>query len=318
MPNETWLRDDDGDQAVLQSLAIDAITVEVSHALAGRRVRTILLKGPTIARWLYPHGPSRTYTDTDLLVAPNSLDQAIQTLEGIGFIRPRPIVDDATIPHEHAWDRGLFRVDLDTTLYGVGVDANRFWAIATSHSEPFSLGGCSLDAFDCSMKALHVALHAAKHGYRAKKPMGDLDAALSALTRADWERVGALAQECQAVPAFVIGLELHPRGRALVQELGLKDTSGTKEHLRAASASSSALAWSDFGSAHSFATRARIFTRKIFPSVSFMRWAYPIAGRGPAGLLAAYVLRVGSVLRRAPAAYIEWRRLVRRTPRVKR
>jgi hypothetical protein len=56
------------------ALARDVATAEVVEALRAAGVRSIVLKGPSIARWLYADGQPRPYGDTDLLVSPADLD----------------------------------------------------------------------------------------------------------------------------------------------------------------------------------------------------------------------------------------------------
>ena len=63
----------------------EATAAEVSRALAGAGVRTILLKGPSFARWLYLADEPRTTLDVDLLVAPHDIAPAQAILARIGF-----------------------------------------------------------------------------------------------------------------------------------------------------------------------------------------------------------------------------------------
>ena len=51
------------------ALAIDAVTAQVVTALRANGIRPLLLKGPSIAGWLYGDGAARPYGDSDLLVA---------------------------------------------------------------------------------------------------------------------------------------------------------------------------------------------------------------------------------------------------------
>lgn len=53
--------------AAAWTLSCDRIAAEVTSALRHAAIPTILLKGPSIARWLYPSG-GRHYIDTDILV----------------------------------------------------------------------------------------------------------------------------------------------------------------------------------------------------------------------------------------------------------
>lgn len=67
-----------------RALAVDAVTAEVVAAFQRAGIPSILLKGPSIARWLYPHG-GRTYGDTDLLIGHSDIPAADDVLRSLGF-----------------------------------------------------------------------------------------------------------------------------------------------------------------------------------------------------------------------------------------
>src|SRR5438270_41821 len=95
------------------AMAVDAVTAEVVTALDGAGVDCLLLKGPSIAGWLYEEG-ARTYSDTDLLVAPDRLPAARATLAELGFRNefgslPHPGMES---PPSAPWRRDVFAVDL--------------------------------------------------------------------------------------------------------------------------------------------------------------------------------------------------------------
>ena len=109
-------------------LAIDGGTVEVSRGFENAGVKFLLLKGPSIGRWLYAEGEPRTYVDCDLLVAPTDVVAAEEVLASLGYA---PEFDDRKMPswwREHAseWirQRDGLTVDLHRTLQGVGVDSD--------------------------------------------------------------------------------------------------------------------------------------------------------------------------------------------------
>ena len=56
-------------------LRLDRATGEVVTALRAHGIRSILLKGPSAARWLYDNESERPYVDCDLLVAPMEMTQ---------------------------------------------------------------------------------------------------------------------------------------------------------------------------------------------------------------------------------------------------
>ena len=75
---------DRGLRLAAQALNCDRITAEVVRAMNAADIPTVLLKGPSIARWLYPAG-GRTYSDTDLLVPFQDFPRAEVVLRSLGF-----------------------------------------------------------------------------------------------------------------------------------------------------------------------------------------------------------------------------------------
>src|SRR3954469_7156576 len=69
------------------NLRIDAATAEVVRSFSAAGIRTIVLKGPSFARWLYPPDRPRGYTDSDLLVSPADNGRAESELVELGFRR---------------------------------------------------------------------------------------------------------------------------------------------------------------------------------------------------------------------------------------
>ena len=113
-------------------MAVDAVTAEVVSALADDGVDSLLLKGPSVADWLYDDD-SRTYVDSDLLVAPDRMAAARATLERLGFRQqfgslPHPGME---APPSAPWQRDAFQVDLHERLQGATEDRGRLWADTT-------------------------------------------------------------------------------------------------------------------------------------------------------------------------------------------
>jgi len=67
-----------------RALNIDRVTAEVAVAMVAAGIAYVVLKGPSIARWLYPTN-GRTYCDTDLLVPPAEFERAGAVLRSLGF-----------------------------------------------------------------------------------------------------------------------------------------------------------------------------------------------------------------------------------------
>ena len=74
-----------------RNFAIDALTAEVAGAFGREGIEMLVLKGPVLAKWLYP-GEVRPYNDSDLMVAPEDRARAVGVLERLGFVDDRPWV----------------------------------------------------------------------------------------------------------------------------------------------------------------------------------------------------------------------------------
>ncbi len=67
------------------TLAVDVVTAEVVGAFRRAGVRAVVLKGPTLAGWLYGGDAVRTYGDSDLLVPAAGRGAAEAELARLGF-----------------------------------------------------------------------------------------------------------------------------------------------------------------------------------------------------------------------------------------
>jgi myo-inositol catabolism protein IolC len=70
---------------VARQLALDAETAEVVQAVRARGAETVLLKGPAVARTLYPDPARRPYDDIDLLVEPGGDAAAVAVLRASDY-----------------------------------------------------------------------------------------------------------------------------------------------------------------------------------------------------------------------------------------
>ena len=87
-------------------LALEAATAQVVGSLSGLGVRSILLKGPALAGWLYGAPDQRPYGDVDLLVAPHQFDLAETCLGPLGFsYRRAGARPHEQVRHAHHWMR---------------------------------------------------------------------------------------------------------------------------------------------------------------------------------------------------------------------
>lgn len=294
-------------RAAARNLKVDLMTAEVLRAFETARVPSLLLKGPSIVRWLYP-GHVRHYGDADLLVPPTARGDAERALESLGFA---PILEQRKMPswwQEHAveWRRGkeLPAVDLHRTLTGVGVADEHLWGVLSSDTETMMVGGFPATVLSLPGRALHLAIHTAQNG--ADK--GDLSLALVRAGEGTWIEAARLADELEATAAFAAGLRLVPRGRELAASMNLPPTPPVDVALRAARAPAQALTVDRLARASGPRERMAIVRHKLVPPPTFMRHWSKRARRGRLGLLMAYAQRLLWVARTTPAAVRAWHR----------
>ena len=291
------------------SVAVDAVTAEVVTALGGAGIRPILLKGPSIAGWLYGAESPRLSVDVDLLVAPAERYAAEEVLTALGF-RPFPTNTRDEGKHAHTWVRGgsPVAVDLHLTLPGVAVTDDEAWRVLSRDTEQLSVGGARVDALATHARAMHIAIHAAQHGVGFDWPLDDLRRAVARLPLEAWRRAAALASSLRAEPMFTTGLALIPQGKAVLATLGLDERKTVEVALRAMTPPDLALGLHRLTAIPGLLRKATFVARKVAPPPDWMRAWLPLARRGKLGLAAAYAWRPIWMGVRTPAALRAWSR----------
>lgn len=298
-------------RATLASLHADVTAVEIITAMRRANVEPILLKGAAIALWIYPHGESRPYADTDLLVAPGERARAEAVLASLGFAK---VIDDADTPGwrqaAHHWhrDRDGAEIDLHRSLVGVRATDQELWQVLCAQTEPLLLAGTSVRTMSPAARALHVALHASQHGRGMVKPLRDLELAVRVLPRDLWSQAVLLAERVQAQETMAAGLRLTPAGAALAADLRLPERHSRLTALHTGSRPAGAMSIEHFAAISGWRSRMWMIVRKLLPSRRLMRASCPLARRGRIGLLAAYAWRPLWVIGSLPAAVRAWRR----------
>jgi hypothetical protein len=288
------------------NFAIDALTAEVATAFTGEGIDTVVLKGPVLARWLYP-GEVRPYGDTDLMVAPENRARAVGVLERLGFVEYRPWTPipsplSLNIGRTAFNGRGVM-VDLHWQLPGLDGDPDAIWGCLTASAEWQVIGGVELRVPDRDTVLLHVVLHAAQHANLGEgKPLEDLRRALARVEESRWSNALGLARSYRGVPAFAAGLRLLPEGGDLARRLDLGDARSLQHELRreanVIAEELYALLVADAGIRRKLAIAAR----RIFPRPDYMRWWSPLARRGKLWLAGAYLWRAIWMIGQAPGA----------------
>jgi Uncharacterised nucleotidyltransferase len=294
------------------NLRVDAATAEVTRALDAAAIPSIVLKGPTIARWLYGRSDPRGYSDSDLLVAPEQVAAAEAVLTDLGYARRYDIegLPDWWLEHAHEWwrERDGVWVDLHDALPGVGLDNGAAWSLLAERTEAFEIAGQPARALAADARALHIALHVAHHGEGWGKALRDLDRAVAAVDDDTWRAAGGLAEQLEATDAFGTGLRLSPAGAELADRLRLPANRSVDAALRAGRPAPMALGFEQLAAAGGMRVRAKMVARKLVPPPGFMRHWYPPAQHSRRQLAFAYIYRPFWMLRNALPGWRAWRR----------
>jgi hypothetical protein len=272
-------------------LALEALAVEVTTAFERSGVASILLKGPSVVRWLYPAPTDRFSVDVDLLVAPAHFARAEAVLAKLEFEPFEPRRDDR---HARSWvrSRDVLPVDLHRSMAGVGVDDESAWEVLSGVTELLEVSDATLSVLQPHGRALHLALHAAQETPDKEQALRDLRRGLALLQLEVWRQARVLAIELDALPGLGAGLRLLPEGEALAHELQLPTYVTAEIALRAAGAPDLSLGINRLLQMDGATTRARYVASRAFPPPAAMRAWSPFARRGRLGLAAAYVWRV--------------------------
>ncbi len=292
-------------EAAARCLFIDGVTAGVVAAWRDRGVESILIKGPTVATWLYGDDRVRSYGDSDLFVRPGDNATAHAVLEELGFTRYLP-TDGGLAKHTTNWrrDRDGAEVDLHHALFGSWVPPGRQWQLLRDgYAETMRVGNTTVLVPTLPARALLVAIHAAQHrGHVHEKPLEDLRRALSQTDRDVWLDAASLADHLDAIRDMADGLALDPAGKELALTLP-----GPGAYLRAPSYARSGVVWVErIATAASWSARLRVVADAFAPEPSTLRRWSPVARRGRGGLAAAYVARACWILLNAVPVTFSW------------
>lgn len=145
---------------VLRMMMLEHVLVTV----AGLGLDMRVLKGSAYAHLDYPDPALRSFVDLDLLFRADDFARAVESLATAGFTRilaePRPGFD-ARFDKGTTMRRNGVELDLHRTFvlgpWGRLVDTDALW----SESEPFTLGGITVQALTAPHRFLHACYHAA-------------------------------------------------------------------------------------------------------------------------------------------------------------
>ena len=281
-------------RSAMRLLALDRATAHVMKSLTAGGVRSILLKGPALTRWLYREDEWRSYVDCDLLVSPDDVRRAEQILERLGFQREglHSIRNDWD-RYADSWRGPTAAVDLHHSMIGIGVPATEFWRVMSDSTESMVVGGEDVEVLLPGARAFALAIHVAKDGSRRAKARHDLGHAVTRLPLEPWRKAVRVAERLEAREAFAAGLRVEPNGRELAERLGLPETTPPVDVAirREGGAPPLAAGVNWMITTPGIVNKLRVIGHKLAPPPAFMRSWKPLARKGRLGLVAAYVWR---------------------------
>ena len=178
-----------------------------------RGVESLLIKGASIARWLYEDPGARAYIDFDLLLRPGDEPAAAEVLASLGYA---PAFDDRAMPEMVGRARHRLVLGAGGRYGGRAQDRAggargpaTVWSVLSRGTEELEVGGFRADVLSLPARALHVALHAAQHG-PDDKVLLDLERLCRGSTTLPGGRRWSLAGELEAIDAMAAGLRLDP------------------------------------------------------------------------------------------------------------
>lgn len=288
---------------VASIMRVDATVAAVTRALADEGIPSILLKGASIARWLYDAKDERPYSDCDLLVAPADIPRAEAVLDHLGFT---PYVKQSQ------WDRPQHAatwmppprfaiVDLHRTLGEAVADPQVVWDVLSQEIERITVNGQPVDALNEAGRALSIAIHAAQHSGNFPTATEDLRKAVAGVSAETWAHAARIASAIGALDELVLGLELVPGGNSVVRDLGLSRNRRVDAILRARGAPPLARGVNWMADQPLPRKVAFVVPNVFLSKVELRDWS-PLARRGVLGLVLAYLWRPLWVLGKLPRA----------------
>ena len=304
----------------MHALAVDQAAARVYAAVRDAGLDVVLLKGASLAEWLYGAGESaRGYGDTDLWVDPDRYAEAERALERSGFepAEPEEWGESDFQPHARAWVRRADNsiVDLHRALPGLRYTApEHVWSVMREHRASQRLGGGEVTVLDLPARLVLVVLHLRHHALyehhwarRRRRRRTCAERWRSPPTRS-----GARHTACRTGsarhPCSPRGCAWSRRALTLADRLGrcrpsCSSASGPAPTRRCSSASRG---WPNCPGSP---PKAKVVAREVVPTRAQMRYDSRLARRGGTGLALAYVQRVGHVARYALPSWRAWRRL---------
>ncbi|MDA1061510.1 MAG: nucleotidyltransferase family protein [Chloroflexi bacterium] len=195
------------------ALAHQSELARILQALHNAGVEVLVLKGPALARTLYPQPGLRPYRDLDLLVREPALAVAARILEEWGYEAKIEGSEGPRLHHEHGQFQQIYldkerqlRVELHGDHLQIGVQPahmDQIW----ERAETIALGGVEARALERHDLFVHLCVHLHRHGFSRLIWFKDLDLILRR-DALDWGIVERRAQDQGCLDSVARSLEL--------------------------------------------------------------------------------------------------------------
>ena len=177
-----------------RAIRVHALLLRSLDALAAVGVVPVALKGPALARRLYPDPFHRATTDVDLLVAGAQVEASSRALEGLG-LRRAPEKPGHGGEHSHHLEfegpAGLVELHFRALVgYGQALEADALMAQA----EEGELDGRRVRYLRAEEELVYLSLHASNHLLQRLAWLFDLKLLVLAHPRLSWPRVVEVAR----------------------------------------------------------------------------------------------------------------------------
>jgi putative nucleotidyltransferase-like protein len=193
-------------EAFARVMLLNAELERAAGALAAAAIPVIVLKGPGLARTIYPDALLRPYGDVDLSVQDRHADAAAATLLEAGFAEVPFEAEEARHAHAgHVHEAAAFHrmftapgtqalIELHADPFQLGLrptgEAARWRRAVPVPHLPSALMLCPED------QLVQLSVHAHKHGFSRLIWLKDLDLLLRTYgNRLDWSRVATAARQ---------------------------------------------------------------------------------------------------------------------------
>jgi hypothetical protein len=170
--------------------------IKILQAFDARQIPIIPLKGPTLAVMAYNNLSLREFVDLDLLVPPNTMVQARETLHSMGFLghfKPGSAAETACekLFSEMMFTRQESIIDLHWNLAPPGMISAGYQRDIFQNLKPITIAGVAVNTFSPEDLLLFLCFHGSKmgHHWRRLSWICDVSELLRAFPGLDWDIV---------------------------------------------------------------------------------------------------------------------------------